>query len=145
MKRVFLLLSALALSACYTTTSRSGLPRADKPPIAYDEKWHSGVVVGTGEVSGPYDLPEICPNGWAEIKTETSFPNWFAEIVTAGVYSPQTISIVCAAAPKAPPLPTAKPVPPPPTVTPPAPPPTVAPPPPAPPPPPTPEPQPGIE
>jgi len=49
------------------------------------------------EVSGPYDLQKACPNGWAQIKTETSFFNGFVEAITWGIYSPQSVTIQCAA------------------------------------------------
>ena len=90
-----LLVCALALPGCYTTTVSSGKPAA-KANIEYDEKWHSGVVVGIAELSGPHNLEKICPHGWSEIKTETSFVNGFVDAVTSGIYNPQTITVRCA-------------------------------------------------
>jgi hypothetical protein len=91
-------LALLGSAGCYTTTLQSGLPAAP-PTVEYDDKWHSGVVLGIAELSGPYDLQKICPNGWAQIKTETSFVNGIVELVTSGIYSPQTVTIHCAASP----------------------------------------------
>jgi hypothetical protein len=91
----WLLLGALALPGCYTTTVTSGKPAAPAT-VAYDEKWHSGVVYGIAELSGPYDLQKICPQGWSEIKTETSFLNGFVDAVTWSVYNPQSITVRCA-------------------------------------------------
>lgn len=88
-------LASLALSGCYTTTVRSGKQPATAT-IEYDERWHHGFVWGIAEVSGPYDLSQACPGGWAEIKTETSFVNGLVEAVTSGIYSPQTVTIRCA-------------------------------------------------
>jgi hypothetical protein len=109
-----LVMCALALPGCYTTTVSSGKPAA-RASVAYDEKWHSGVVYGIAELSGPYDLEAICPQGWSEIKTETSFLNGFVDAVTSGIYNPQNITVRCAlpsqpvtakpAPPKAAPLP----------------------------------------
>ncbi len=108
-----LLVVVLALPGCYTTTVTSGKPAA-RATVAYDEKWHSGIVNGIAELSGPYDLEKVCPHGWSEIKTETSFLNGFVESVTYGIYNPQSITVRCAlpsqpvaanaAAPKAAPL-----------------------------------------
>lgn len=84
------------LSGCYTTTVRSGAPAAP-PRIEYDGKWHHGLVVGLAELSGPYDLSRICPEGWAEIKTETSFVQGLVEAVTGGIYAPQTVTVRCVA------------------------------------------------
>jgi hypothetical protein len=120
----YALVAVLALSAagCFTTTVSSG-----KPPrpatVEWDEHWHHGIVVGLGEVEGNYDLAKICPDGWAELKTETTFANFVAGVFTAGTYSPQTVSIRCAVASGAPAIsthgvpaaPTATAVPPPPS------------------------------
>lgn len=90
-----LVVCALVLPGCYTTTVSSGKPPAPAS-VAYDEKWHSGVVVGIAELSGPHNLEEICPNGWSEIKTETSFLNGFVDAVTYGIYNPQSVTVRCA-------------------------------------------------
>lgn len=90
-----LLLGTFALTGCYTTTVTSGKPAA-RATVAYDEKWHSGVVYGIAELSGPHDLEKICPHGWSEIKTETSFLNGFVDAVTYGIYNPQNITVRCA-------------------------------------------------
>ncbi|HMI89403.1 MAG TPA: hypothetical protein VK550_35255 [Polyangiaceae bacterium] len=88
--------TCLAASSCFSTVVKSGAPAAGAP-IEYDEKWHSGLVFGLAELSGPYDLSRICPNGWAEIKTETSFVNGFVQLVTWNIYNPQTVTVRCAA------------------------------------------------
>jgi hypothetical protein len=53
---------------------------------------------GSQEASGPYDLKGLCPNGWAEIHTKTSFGNGLIEIMTFRLYNPQTIEVKCARA-----------------------------------------------
>jgi hypothetical protein len=95
-----MLLGAL-LPGCYATVIRSGAP-ASPAAVAYDERWHHGILHGIAEVSGPYDLSQICPQGWAEIETKTSFPNWLLSLVTSGVYSSQTVSVRCSAATRPP-------------------------------------------
>jgi hypothetical protein len=100
------LASALLLPGCYTTTISSG-----KPPgpagIEYDEKWHHGLVWGMAELSGPHNLEKICPDGWAEITTETSFLNGFVDAATSSIYNPQSVTVRCAAPAKAALAPTA--------------------------------------
>jgi hypothetical protein len=86
------------LSGCFTSVVKSGAPAA-AAPIEYDEKWHSGIIYGIAELSGPYDLSRICPNGWAEIKTETSFVNGLVQALTFSIYNPQTVTVRCAAGP----------------------------------------------
>jgi hypothetical protein len=89
---------ALALvctsSACFTTTLRSGKP-ANAARVENDKRWHHGVVWGIAELSGPYNLKQLCPNGWAEVTSETSFLNGLLDSITSGVYSPQTVTIRC--------------------------------------------------
>lgn len=100
MKRASIVLSiALGASGCYATTVRSGLQPELKPSVENDERWHHGIVLGIAELSGPYDLSELCPNGWAEIATETSFLNGLVDALTGGLYNPQTVSVRCASAP----------------------------------------------
>jgi hypothetical protein len=87
--------ASVAASGCFTSIVKSGAPAAP-PPIEYDEKWHSGLIVGIVELSGPYDLSKVCPNGWAEINTETSFLNGLVQILTWNIYNPQTVTVRCA-------------------------------------------------
>lgn len=84
------------LQGCYTTTLRSGLT-ASPATVAFDDRWHHGLFWGLAELSGPYDLKKICPQGWAEVETETSFINGLLHYLTSGVYASQTISVRCAA------------------------------------------------
>jgi Bor protein len=86
----------VAATSCYSTVVKSGAPAAPAA-IEYDDKWHSGLIVGIAELSGPYDLSRICPNGWAEIKTETSFVNGLVQVLTWNIYNPQTVTVRCAA------------------------------------------------
>jgi hypothetical protein len=88
-------ISCIGAVGCFTSVVKSGAPAA-AAPIEYDEKWHSGIIFGLAELSGPYDLSRVCPNGWAEIKTETSFVNGLVQWVTFNIYNPQTVSVRCA-------------------------------------------------
>lgn len=85
---------AFAAFGCYATTIRSGA-RPVAAGIEYDAKWHHGLVWGIAELSGPYNLAHVCPQGWASIRTETSFLNGLTSAVTSGLYSPQTITVQC--------------------------------------------------
>jgi hypothetical protein len=98
MKTTFhsMLCAAVVLSAgCYSTTIRNGSATATTPSIEFDGKWHSGLIYGIAELSGPYDLSKICPSGWAEIHTETSFVNGVVQALTFGVYNPQSVTVKC--------------------------------------------------
>jgi hypothetical protein len=95
-KTLFGLATCIAATSCFSTVVKSGAPPASAP-IEYDEKWHSGLIFGLAELSGPYDLSRICPNGWAEIKTETSFVNGLVQFITWNIYNPQSVTVRCAA------------------------------------------------
>jgi hypothetical protein len=89
------LAATVAVSGCYVTHVGSGKPAAE-PTVEYDGKWHHGAVFGLVEISGPYDLSKVCPNGWSEITTKTSFLNGFVNAFV-GLYNPQTVTVRCAA------------------------------------------------
>jgi hypothetical protein len=89
---------SILASGCYTTIIRNG-KTPNPPTVAYDARWHHGILWGIAELSGPYDLSQICPQGWAEIKTETSFLNGLLSSITNSIYSSQTLWVRCSAAP----------------------------------------------
>ena len=95
MKRLLLLIAVL-LTGCWRMTVRNGNP-VGETPIDFDNKWHSGVVYGLAELTGPYDVSKVCPRGWAEIHTETPFPQGLVQVLSFNLYNPQGVTIRCAA------------------------------------------------
>jgi len=95
MKRLLLVLAVL-VTGCWRMTVRNGNP-VGETPIDFDNKWHSGVVYGLAELTGPYDVSKVCPRGWAEIHTETPFPQGLVQVLTFNLYNPQGVTIRCAA------------------------------------------------
>ena len=96
MKRVILMAALLALTGCFKTHVRNGNPTGHTP-IEYDNKWHNGLIYGIAELSGPYDLQKVCPQGWSEIYTETDFLTGLVSALTVQIYTPQRVTIRCAA------------------------------------------------
>lgn len=96
MKRGPALVVALGLCAtgCFRTSIYSGVPPG---AAALDDHWHSGFVGGLIETSGPYDLAKACPHGWAELYVKTGFGRLLVQYLTLEIYSPQNVTIVCAA------------------------------------------------
>jgi hypothetical protein len=94
MKRMVLIL-AIALTGCWRMTVRNGSP-VGATPIEYDNKWHSGLIYGLAELSGPYDLSKVCPQGWSEIHTETPLVQGLVQALTLQIYNPQGVTIRCA-------------------------------------------------
>ena len=97
MKRAMVIAAFLSLAGCWKTTIRNGGMPVGQTPIEYDDKWHSGVFWGLAELSGPYDLQKICPQGWSQIHTETDFLTGLVTAVTFSIYSPQRVTVRCAA------------------------------------------------
>jgi len=99
MKTAFRLAALLALccaaSGCYKTTIRSGRG-AGVPTTGNDDIWHSGLIGGLAEISGPYDLKQRCPNGWGELYVETNFVAGLVTVITSNIYTPQNVTIRCA-------------------------------------------------
>ena len=95
MKRMVLIL-ALALAGCFRMTVRNGNP-VGATPIEYDNKWHSGLIYGLAELSGPYDLSKVWPQEWSEIHTETPFAQGLVQALTWNIYNPQGVTVRCAA------------------------------------------------
>jgi hypothetical protein len=88
----------LASSACASSTLRSGEPPG-RTAAGFDEKWHSGFLLYAVRGLDGYDLSRACPHGWAEIRVEPDPFTLLASAVTAFVYSPSRVTVVCARRP----------------------------------------------
>jgi hypothetical protein len=88
-------LFALATTGCWATTVHSGKPPSATP--GWTDHWHSAMLFGSIELSGPYDLHAICPHGWSAIETHMGALNVLLTVVTFDIYSTQRITVVCAA------------------------------------------------
>ncbi len=89
--------AAIALSCatgCFTTTVRSGHAPARE---AIYERWHNGYLGGLIEGAAAIDLPRLCPEGWAEVRTSLEPMQTLVSLVTLLIYAPQTVTVVCAA------------------------------------------------
>ncbi len=89
------LLFALTLSGCVETRLYSGLPPGD-PPAGYENRWHHAYLFGTAEGSGPYNLAQLCPNGWSELTVTPDFFTSIAGLATLYLYTPNRVTIICA-------------------------------------------------
>ena len=89
---------ALAASGCAETVFRSGLPAGQTAP-SYDRRWRDALLYGTVEPARPVPLDQICPIGWSEIRVTPTFPAALLGWVTLGIYTPTTVTVVCAAPP----------------------------------------------
>jgi hypothetical protein len=81
---------------CLRTTIRSGKLPGDAP-YQWEARWHHAFFLGQYERSSPIAPNKICPKGWAQIDSELDPLQTAIAIVTLGVYTPSTVSVVCAA------------------------------------------------
>jgi hypothetical protein len=97
--RLSALFGAVTLcTGCYTTSVRSGAAPG-RTPVGYEDRWHHGFLWGLAEASGPYDINQICPQGWSEVRTELTFLTGLVGALTWGIYYPQSVTFVCGAGP----------------------------------------------
>ncbi|HYQ14875.1 MAG TPA: hypothetical protein VEQ58_03935 [Polyangiaceae bacterium] len=89
---------ALSLLGCATTTLRSGEPPG-RTAAGYDERWHGGFLFGTVRDVDGYQLGQVCPKGWAEIRVEADPFTILAGMLTLFMYSPSRVTVVCARQP----------------------------------------------
>ena len=71
---------------------KTGLPPA-AAPIERNLKFFIYGLVGTEEV----DLRSLCPSGVSSIHQKAGFGDICLSTVTAGIYTPRTVEITCAA------------------------------------------------
>jgi hypothetical protein len=95
MRRLALaVLLGLCATGCFRTSVYAGVPPGR---AVVENHWHSGFLGGLIETSGPYDLSKTCPGGWAELYVKTGFGRLLVQYLTMEIYTPQNVSIVCAA------------------------------------------------
>ncbi|HVW25751.1 MAG TPA: hypothetical protein VHC69_10295 [Polyangiaceae bacterium] len=99
-RRSFALVAAVCLwqLGCGEIVVRSGLP-AGVVARGYRERWHDSVLFGTVESARREPLDEICPHGWSEVRASSSFLTGALAWGTLGIYTPTTVTVVCAAPP----------------------------------------------
>jgi hypothetical protein len=88
-------LLGLALTGCYRVTVETGAPYA---PTVIERPWQMSFAAGL--VPPPeIETQPLCPQGVAEVRTQRSFLNELASMVTSGIITPMDVRIVCAAGP----------------------------------------------
>ncbi len=91
--RLALALALAALAACQTVKFKTPLPESGR---RYEERvsfWFWGLV-GKHDV----DLDAACPEGAASWQNEQTFGDVLFDLFTIGIYSPRTVTVVCAEA-----------------------------------------------
>jgi hypothetical protein len=85
----------LGAAGCVKTTIRSGRAPGVAPP-GWEERWRHGVALGLDELTGPVAPNVLCPNGWSEVDMAIDPVQAAIAMLTLGIYTPTTVSVVCA-------------------------------------------------
>ena len=93
-RMIAVLAAALTTGACYHATIETGLAPSGQ---VVENKWAMGWVHGLVPPS-TVNTQAQCPNGVSKVETQLSFLNQLVTGLTAGIVSPMTITVQCAAA-----------------------------------------------
>lgn len=91
--RAVLLTALFAMaSGCYRQVVNTGrAPSATIVNKPWTATWAWGLVPAKA-----IDVTQQCPGGIATVTTQLTVPNWFAQAVTVGIYTPRNVSVTCA-------------------------------------------------
>lgn len=97
MKKLAMLMSSAALlsmmGGCYHVQIVSGKPMGAPAP-GYEEKFDFGLIAGIVEIGGPYNLDQICPQGWATAESKLTVVSGIINIILP-LGSVQSVKITC--------------------------------------------------
>lgn len=85
----------LSLTGCYHATVDTGLRPSGE---VIEKNWAHGFLYGLVPPS-EVDVAAGCTNGVAQVDTQLSFLNQLASILSAGIYTPMEITVLCAVGP----------------------------------------------
>ena len=83
---------ALAASGCYHQIVQTG--RTPGPTVVH-RPWTPTFLWGL-VAPAPIDVSAQCRSGIATVETQESVPNWFATLLTLGIYAPRDVRVTCA-------------------------------------------------
>lgn len=82
----------LMASACYHQVVNTGMtPGATVIEKPWTSTWVWGLIPAE-----PLDVTQQCPAGIATVSTQMTVPNWLGSMVTAGIWSPRSVTVTCA-------------------------------------------------
>lgn len=90
---VVLLILMLVSTGCYSTSVVTGQPEGD---TVVQEDWNLIFLYGLIPV-GEIDVEGECPAGVAKVTTKMSFLNQVVGAITAGILTPTSVTVICAA------------------------------------------------
>jgi len=91
-RRLLAVLACLALAACHSVRFDTGRPAS---PRKVERTIHF-TFWGLGNQPAVVDLDAACPEGVARWSSRSTAGDWFASVLTIGIWSPRTVVIECA-------------------------------------------------
>lgn len=82
----------LLLSGCYQARMTTG---KDASNTVVEKKWAASYLYGL--VPAEIDVADECPHGIASATRKLSFPNMLVGFLTINIYTPQSVTVTCAA------------------------------------------------
>jgi hypothetical protein len=95
MKKLVLVALLGGLTGCFHLKYVVGDQPAT-PPTPTEEEWHHVIAFGLAEISDPVNVSQVCPGGFQSAASEETFVNGLVHLLTASIYTPQTVSVTCA-------------------------------------------------
>jgi hypothetical protein len=87
----------LVATGCFHQVVRTGAPPG---AVVIERPWTATYLFGLVPANA-INTAAQCPNGVAIVATQQTFMNGLVGVLTIGIYTPQTVTITCAAAPLA--------------------------------------------
>lgn len=93
LQRACLTLVLATAAGCYSVTARpdGGFKVATKPTYEQRQDFYLWGLVGENHI----DTKQVCPGGAAQIQSQVTFVDGLLNLVTLGIYSPQSARIWC--------------------------------------------------
>lgn len=92
-KRACLATVILIASGCYSVTARpdGGFKVATAPTFQQRQDFFLWGLVGENHIN----TQQVCPNGASQIQSQVTFVDGLLNVITLGIYSPQSARIWC--------------------------------------------------
>jgi hypothetical protein len=92
-QRACLAVVIIIASGCYSTTARpdGGFKVATAPTFEQRQDFYLWGLVGESHIN----TQQVCPNGSSQIQSQVTFVDGLLNVITLGIYSPQSARIWC--------------------------------------------------
>lgn len=90
---IVLLAAVTFVTGCFSTT----FSYTNKSPGRTEDVGRTFLIRGLVDLNDPLRAYELCPEGVQSVQTVHTFGDGFLGCITAGIYTPNTVRVTCAA------------------------------------------------